>query len=259
MPTTVTLLQRAYGSFSPRVFRSVISAFCRGLRVDVKFKGVNKRGWVEVEVSGEDEAVALQLVDREVGLAPVSFDRVERFSALRGSVVSSGKDGTELVVDVGVSSPTVCDAAVSLWRLQAQLADGERLALPSLVKLFCLLDHRPLRVKIVGKGRIEGGLMEAELSESHVSRFSGWVRSSLDRLLVLGAWLGEVERAVAISGHGRDVVRIESLGLLEHTVVCKLGTDAVGLVPKLGPHMSAAMLAPFSPRRIRQVTDRPFL
>jgi len=60
-------------------------------------------------------------------------------------------------------------------------------------------------------------------------------------------------------GHGRDAVRVESLGLLEHALICKLGTDAVGLVPKLGPHMPTAVLAPFSPRRIRQAINRPFL
>jgi len=258
MPTTVTLLQKAYGSFSPKMFQSMISSLCEGLEAEVKFQGQNERGWVEVEVSGEDEAVALQLLDRDVGLAPVSLDKLEKFSILRGRIISSGGE-TELVVDVGVSSPRVCDAALSLPRLQTQLADGKNLTLSSLIKLHCLLEYMPLRVKIVDMRDIEDGLMEAELSESQLLRFSSWIRSSLDRLIVLGAWAGDVERAVGVSGHGRDVVRIESLGLLEHAVVCKLGTDAVGLLPKLGPHMFTATLAPFSPRKIRQIIDRPTL
>jgi len=259
MPTTVTLLQKAYGSFSPKMFQSMISSLCKGLKVEVKFQGESERSWVEVEVSGEDEAVTLQLLDHEMGLAPVSLDKVERFSTLRGRVVSSEKGETELFVDVGVSSPRVCDAAVSLERLRAQLADGKKLALPSLIKLYCLIDHMPLRVKIVDKGDVKDRLIEAELSESQLSQFSAWIRSSLDRLMVLGAWLRDVERAVEVSGHGRDVVRIESLGLLEHAVICKLGTDAVGLMPKLGPHVPTAALAPFSPRKIEQIIDRLFL
>jgi len=230
-----------------------------GLEAEVKFKGKSGRQWVEVEVSGEDEAVALQLLDREIGLAPVSFDKVKRFSILRGRVVSPGKDDAKLVVDVGVLSPRVCDAAMSLQRLQAQLTDGKKPALPSLIKLYCLVDHMPLHVKIVSKGDVEDELMEAELSEYQMSQFSAWIRSSLDRLIVLGAWLHDIERAVKVSGHGRDVIRIESLGLLEHAVVCKLGTDAVGLMPKLGPHMPIALLAPFLPRKIRKIIDRPLL
>jgi len=259
MPTTVTLLQKAYGAFTPRMFQSAISSLYMGLKVRAKFEGENQRRWVRVEVSGEDEAIALQLLDREMGLAPVSLDKVERFSTLRGRVISSEKGETELVVDVGISSPKVCDTIVSLQRLQSQLADGKKPTLPSLIRLYCLVDYMPLRVKIVEKGDAKDGLMEAELSESQLSQFSDWIRSSLDRLVVLGAWLRDVERAVAVSRHGRDVVRIESLGLLEHAVVCKLGTDAVGLMPKLGPHLPAAVLVPFSPRRIRQVVDRPSL
>jgi len=259
MPTTVTLLQKAYGSFSPRVFQSMISSLCMGLKVEVKYRGKRERHWVEVEVSGEDEAVALQLLNREIGLAPASLDNVERFSALRGRVVSSAKNETELVVDVGVFYPRICDAAVPLQTLQAQLADGKKLALPSLIKLYCLHENMPLQVKIVEKGDVNGDLMKAELIEPQLSKFSAWIRSSLDRLIILGAWLSDVERAVELSRHGRDVVRIESLGLLEHALTCKLGTDAVGLVPKLGPHMPTAVLAPFSPRRIRQVVDRQFL
>lgn len=259
MPTTVTLLQKAYGSFSPKTFQSTISSLCTGLKAEVKFNGESERHWVEVEVWGEDEAVALQLLDREIGLAPVSLEKVERFSALRGRVVSSGKGETELVADVGVSSPRVCDAAVSLQNLQAQLADGRKLTLPSLIKLYCLLDNMPLHVKIVEKGYVKDDLMEAELSESQVSQFSAWIRSNLDRLIVLGAWLRDVERAVEASRHGRDVVRIESLGLLEHALVCKLGTDAVGLMPRLGPYTPTAVLAPFTPRKIRQIIERPTL
>lgn len=257
--TTVTLLQKAYGAFSPKGFQLALSALCDGLRVEVVFKGESERHWVEVDVSGEDETVALQLLDREMGLAPVSFNKGEQFPVLRGRVVPSRKAETELIVDVGVFSPRVCDATVSLQRLQAQLADGKKLAIQSLIKLYCLFNHMPIHVKIVDKSVTRGRLMEAELSESQLSQFSAWVRSSLDRLMVFGAWPSDVERAVKVTGHGRDVVRIESLGILEHAVICKLGTDAVGLIPKLGQRIPTAMLAPFSPRKIRQIIDRPFL
>jgi hypothetical protein len=78
----------------------------------------------------------------------------------------------------------------------------------------------------------------------------------LDRLIVLGAEFRDVERAVKISKHTRDVVRVEQLGLLEHGVVCKLGTDAVGLVPRLGRFLRSATLVPFSPRKIKSLIGR---
>jgi hypothetical protein len=101
--------------------------------------------------------------------------------------------------------------------------------------------------------------IEAELSEAQLSQITSWIRSSLDRLIVLGAFFSDVERAVKLSRHFRDVVKIESLGMLEHFALCKLGTDAVGLIPKLGRFLPDAVFVPFSPSKIRQLIDRPFL
>jgi hypothetical protein len=38
--------------------------------------------------------------------------------------------------------------------------------------------------------------------------------------------------------------------MFEHAVVCKLGTDAAGLIPKLGRILGRAVLSVFNPRRI---------
>jgi hypothetical protein len=79
------------------------------------------------------------------------------------------------------------------------------------------------------------------------------------REIVFGVNRNAVVNAVERAHHFRDVSQIETLGPLEYALLCKLGTDAVGLVPKLGPFLSVASLAPFSPRRIRQLIDRPLL
>ena len=86
-----------------------------------------------------------------------------------------------------------------------------------------------------------------------MSQFARWLHAYIDRLVVFGAPRSHVEHAVKESQHFRDIIRIDSLGLLEHAVVCKLGTDAVGLIPKLGKLLSTAKLAPFSPRKIQQL------
>jgi hypothetical protein len=163
-------------------------------------------------------------------------------------------------VDVGVFTPKVVYATVSLPRLQAQLADGKNLSLQSLIELYCLYDNTPFQVKIVDaelNSRKEA--FEAELSEQQLSLFTSWLRASLDRLMVLGARLQDVEHAIKASQHFRDVVRIESLGLLEHAILCKLGTDAVGLIPAIGRHLRKATFAPFSPRKILRIVNRTIL
>jgi len=258
MPT-VTLLEKIYGSFSLETFEQVFSSLCKGLKIKLRVIGETNRGWIQIEVSGEDEIVALHFLEQKMGLAPVSVDNLKKFSVVRGRVVFSGKSKTELRVDIGVFSPEIYDAVLPLQRLQAQLADGKKLPLQRLVEFFCLCDNLPLKVKITQDFDVKKKWIEAELSEAQLSQITSWIRFSFDRLVVLGAFLSDVEGAVKMSRHFRDVIKIESLGLLEQAILCKLGTDAVGLIPKLGRFLPDAALVPFSSRKIRQLIDRPFL
>jgi hypothetical protein len=252
--STVTVLEKLYGSGSPETFEKLYSGLVSGLKVQLSFAGTTDRGWIQLEVSGEDETATLSLLDREVGLAPVSVDKLKKFSVVQGKVVFPNRSKDELYVDLGVFSPEICDAVVSGRRLGAQLADGKEVPLQSLVELFCLYDNMPLEVKVaedVGEG---GKNVEAGLSEAQFSLFSGWVGCRFDRLVVLGSLFSDVERAVKLSRHFRDIIRVESLGVLEQVVVCKLGTDAVGLIPKLGRYLKSAVLVPFSPKKILEAT-----
>ena len=258
MPT-ITLLEKVYGPFSQQLFQAKLASLCKDLRIEAKVVGKTSRRWVQVELTGEDQEVAVKFLDREIGLAPVSIGKVKKFSTIKGRVIFAGEKEQELLVDIGVSSPSVYDATIPLERLQAQLADGKKLPFQRLIELFCLYDYVPLHVKITQDVKSENERVEAELSETQLSKFIKWMNSSLDRLIVLGATLSQVEHAIRVSGHSRDVIRVETLGLLEHAVVCKLGTDAIGLTPKLGPHLYTATLAPFSPRKIRQIINRSFL
>jgi hypothetical protein len=39
--------------------------------------------------------------------------------------------------------------------------------------------------------------------------------------------------------------------LLEHALTCKLGTDAAGLIPKIGRNLKNAKFAVFNPKSLR--------
>ena len=255
MPT-VTVIEKLYGSGSPETFEKLYSSLVSGLNVQLSFAGTTDRGWIQLEVSGEDETAALSLLDREIGLAPVSLDKLKKFSVMQGKVVFSGKSEKELYVDFGVFSPKVLDAVVSGKRLCAQLADGKDVSLQELVELFCLYDNMPLEVKIAEGVEEANKIVEAGLSEAQFSLFSRWVGCRFDRLIILGSLFSDVERAVKFSRHSRDIIKIESLGVLEQVVLCKLGTDAVGLIPKLGRYLKSAVLVPFSPKKILEAIGR---
>lgn len=248
MPT-VTLHAKAYGNIRLDDFDRNLKSILEGLRVAVKTCGATERGWVQISVSGEDENVALRYLDDKIGLCPASLENIKRFSTIKGRVASLEKSENELRVDVGIFSPHICDAVISLSRLQAQLADGRRASLEKVVDLFGLCENMPLTVKI-NSIETENGLIRAEIAESQRRLYLQWTESMLDKLLILGASLNEIELAVKRAGFSRDVVSIEPLGSFEHSVVCKLGTDAVGLIPPIGKDLRNASLAVFSPQRV---------
>ncbi|MEA2089954.1 MAG: DUF2110 family protein [Thermoproteota archaeon] len=255
---TVTLLEKAYGSFPPEMFEPVFQSLCNGLRVQLKVAGTTRFGWIQVEISGEDEAAALNYLNREVGLTPSSAEKLRKNMVVRGRVVSPRKSKMQLYVDVGVFSPQTLHAAVTLQHLQAQLVDGKKIALQRITELFGIHKYLPLKVRIDDAG-LQEGRIKAGLSEAQLSQFAGWVRSRVDRLIILGAPISDVMRAVKASKHVRDIIGVESLGLLEHVVVCKLGTDAVGLIPELGAFLRGASFAPFSPTQVLKLIGEPFL
>lgn len=55
----VMLLQKVYGFLSPKTFEPLFRSLCRGLRVRLEVVGKTDRGWIKIEVSGEDESAAL--------------------------------------------------------------------------------------------------------------------------------------------------------------------------------------------------------
>lgn len=254
MPRKLVLLEKVYGSFSPKNFEPTLKSMCKGLKIKLKVLGATKRGWIQLEISGEDETVATHFLNREVGLAPISTNKLTKFSTWRGKIISPRKSEMELYVDIGVISPEPLDVKIPLKTLQAQLVDGGKIALKRITELFSLYQNFPLEIKLTNLD-VKRGVVEAELSESQHAKFRSWITCALDRLIVLGASLPEVKKAIQKSKHHRDTVEIESLGLLEHAVACKLGTDAKGLIPELGALLQTATLAPFSPTRILQLAN----
>jgi hypothetical protein len=246
----VTLLARIYSNSQQRLVDRFLKTTLQGLRLESKIVGNTSRGWVQMSISGEDEHAASRYLADRIGLCPMYMEKVEKFATLKGRVTDLSESKDALRIDIGIFSPNIVDAAIPLSRVQAQLADGRKIALRKCTELFGFCDNLPLDVKICNVNS-EKNWIEAMLSERQLSQHMAWIDSLLDRLTVLGASEHEIELALKTTGSNRDVVSIEPLGLFEYAVTCKLGTDAAGLIPRIGRKLRNATLSVFSPRRIR--------
>src|SRR3990170_7661921 len=119
-----------------------------GLDVEAKVMDTAVNRWVQLDVSGEDEAIATNYLAKEFGFCPTAFENVQKNATLKGYIVELGKSPEELLVDVGVFQPATVYAAIPLSNLQAELVDGRKLTLKEIVELFSFYEDLPLNVKI---------------------------------------------------------------------------------------------------------------
>ena len=245
----VTLLAKIYSNSQLGLADKFLKSKTEGLRVETKKIESTSRGWIKLEISGEEENVALHYLADEIGLCPERLENLQKFSTIEGRITNLNRDKEQLHIDVGVYSPDVVDAAIPLQSLQAQLVDGRKIALKKCAELFGFYENLPLTVKI---SNVDGEKkhIDATLSEKQLERYGDWTKSLLDRLVVLGAPEFGVRSALEKAGLARDIVDVESLGLFEYVVVCKLGTDARGLIPKIGRRLRHAAFSVFNPREV---------
>jgi hypothetical protein len=248
--TTLTLLTKASNDNQLKQIGEALKAPLGGLEVEVKILGVVAGGWVQIMLSGEDEGIATNYVIQEVGLCPSSFENAKKFSTLKGYIKSIGKNGGELSVDVGVLQPKIVHATVPLRHLQAELVDGRKIAPIKIAELFGFCEGLPVNVKVNGLDE-KASRIDAELSSEQIRKYAVWRESLLDRLLVLGPSLHEVEATIEHARLDRDVIDVEPLGLFEYALTCKLGTDAAGLIPKIGRNLKNARFTVFNPKTLR--------
>jgi hypothetical protein len=215
-------------------------------QIQVLDKPVNR--WVKVEVTGEDESVAKSYIAKQIGVCPTSLEEVTVNTELKGYIQKiNAPEG--LTVDVGILEPKPVYVHIPLTTLQAQLRKGEEIPLKKIAELFALSTDLPISIKVKNIHAVEN-IIEAELSSSQVEMFKNWQDSLLDRLIILGTTTDDVASTLERTRLNRDVISIEALGLFEQVLTCKLGTDATGLIPRIGRYMRNTQLLVFNPKKI---------
>ena len=219
------------------------------LDVEVKVLTNTANRWVRVELSGEDEAIAASYVNKEIGTCPTSLENAKSYSVFRGFVSKVDLGKQELVVDVGIFEPKIVLATVSLACLQAQLLDGRKADLKKIAENYGLVERSPLSIKPISLIAEESEGLQAELSVDQVEKLHAWQQSLLDRLIVLGASKETIENVLERTRLTRDVIDIETLGMFEHALTCKLGTNAAGIVGIVGRYLRNSVFVVFNAKK----------
>lgn len=246
--TVLNLLVKVFRVSQLGQIENFLADAFENLNAVAKVLGNSVNNWVQISLSGEDEAIATSYISKEIGICPASLENAKVSSILKGYITTVSEKKAALIVDVGIFKPRPLDVFVPVACLRSALVDGQDVPLKKIAELYGLAEDLPVSVKLVREDEL--GNLQAELSIEQVKRLRGWQESLLDRLIILGSSRGDVETVLERTRLNRDVISIESLGLFEHALMCKLGTDAAGLIPKVGRYMRHAKFLVFNPLRL---------
>ncbi len=218
----------------------VLADKANGLKMESAFGQQGQ--WLQVRARGEDADAFLNLLKREYSEALVSRSSLEKWDVVRGFVAGAGRIGYGVYVDIGIREPRPKDALYPLHRMRAQLADGEPRSAREILDGNALVDYVPLKMIVT---ELEGENISVELDDRARDNLVSWRKYPFDRVIVVGADKAFVENAVRASGLESDVVKVESLSLFVQSIICKIGTEAPGVIAKIGNRLRGIGLSSY--------------
>ena len=246
--TILTLFTKTNKKKQITQIKQKFRSYFENLDVEENILGVNTAGWLQVSIEGEDEKIAINYLAEKIGLCPIAMSNLNKNSKLIGRI-SKIHENKKILIDIGVFQPKITLATISIEKLQEQLVEGKKNSLKEIASLFGLTEGLPVNINLLNIND-EQNYIKAELSESQLSLFNFWKKSFLERLIIIGSSYNEVKKTISLTRLGKDVIKLESLGLFEQVLTCKLGTDAAGLIPRVGKILRTAKLIVFNPKKI---------
>lgn len=219
-----------------------------GLDVSVRLEGVTSNGFVRIGVQGTDSEVFTELIKRKLRIAPCEFSEIEIDDNLKAYVTKIDLKRQTVEVEIGPVSTRV-KTVIAREGLAAQLCDGRDIPVDKIAGTYCIHEDVPIYVRITSIDR-DSRRVEAWLSDDQVAQFEQWRRQRLHRIIAVGGFQDRLREAMRLSKVERDIAELEELALTAHTLVCTLGTEAPGIIAKIGRYISDFKLYTFLPERV---------
>ena len=122
-----------------------------------------------------------------------------------------------------------------------------------IIRLMGIDKYFPLVVKVVSirKENQEKGII-GKAGRRTIFLFKRWFRDRLDRVIVYGELRSNLDKIVRMRKLFRKIIKIERLGFLEHSIICRYGVYA-DEVQKILQEQGIEKTLVFMPRRLKKM------
>ncbi|MGQ4891120.1 MAG: DUF2110 family protein [Candidatus Njordarchaeia archaeon] len=252
---SVQLLLPIYVPLNPNILHS-LRWFIKSILVNFKIDKISivrpSKRFTELQISGGDAKVAANFL-RELFGGPMKWEDISFGKDLIGRVMGI-QDGY-IKVDIGLVEPDYLKVIVSGSELLKSVLNIEKKVGDEELKLMGIHRYLPFKVKVFEDSEIdyEKREIKGKASGDTIKTLRNWLKSRFDRLLVFGATRSAIIKALDTTRHKIDVINVERIGFLEHSIVCKWGTSSVGLIPELGDYLPNAKFLALRPRYFKKL------
>ena len=80
----MTLLLKINNKIQLKQSKKIIQLYLKNLDVEEKILGVNNAGWLQINIEGKDEKIAINYLKKEIGFCPSKKNNLEKNSIIKG-------------------------------------------------------------------------------------------------------------------------------------------------------------------------------
>ncbi len=239
--SSIILARRLYGPFLKKAYnyfkRELSEIFSE---LDLKFVcNLLDDGRLKIKLEGIDSEFASNLLKQKYGEC-ISVSQLKIGTKFIGNLIDVGKHGFGLYVRPCYCSEFYKDALLPLYLIKKQLSNE---SLRKLVFRYGFVEFQNIEVEIVDLDyKLESPDVPYKISVNFTRRqldiFNSWVNANHDRIIISGALLSDVRRALIKTDHISDILKMKSPWILEHILVVKKSSNATGILSSIGKYLS---------------------
>ncbi|HZD13257.1 MAG TPA: DUF2110 family protein [Candidatus Binatus sp.] len=226
---------------NPSLVDQYIRRMSQGLKLEWK-SSISNNGWLSIHVRGEDAEAFQSLLLKKFGEASIDLSKIEKWDLARGFITGLGRVGYGVYVDIGIQQPRPKDALYPLHRMRAQLSDGALESVKQISTMNALVDYFPVKVLVT---EVDGDRVSVELADETHEQLMNLRKYPFDRLIAVGLTKTQAENTVREMNVSSDVVEVRELSLFVQELVFKIGTEAPGMIAKMGNRLRGVNLAAY--------------